>query len=224
MNRDDDPHRLTEADRESETRFGPRPVPKGHRTASPYPHRHIPSSRVIPSAPMSPDGKRPYPAPALSSKVMVWGGVALGVAGITAGALLAARRLAGAIADDPAPRGPVAPLTAHARPQPPRQTAAEVGGPRPAAAPRTNMARDLTRTANDLSNSLNGVAQALVEAFDGFRRVASQANDTISEFSRTADQLRGLMRGAVPPRHPDAASPPDAPVQRHDDDLRRHRL
>ena len=46
----------TDADITSETRFGPRPVPKGHRRpAGPQDYRRIP-----PSGDVSPDGKRAY--------------------------------------------------------------------------------------------------------------------------------------------------------------------
>lgn len=222
---DDDIHNLTEADRTSETRFGPRPVPKGHKTASPYPHRPMRSSRVIPSAPMSPDGREAYPAPALSTKMIVWGGVALGVAGLTAGALLAARRLAG---DDEPPavqearrdRKP-APRFADPRDdegerigrrEPVREDNLQAVKPRAEAAgcrkpTRRNVARELTDTANDLSGSLNGVAQSLVSAFIGFRSVASQANGIVSEFLETADQLRRLTDRARPPASDEAPAP-----------------
>lgn len=97
---DDNDHDLTEADRDSETRFGPRKVPEGHRTASPYPHRPMRSSRVIPSGRVSPDGREPWPMPSTTAKVVVWGGIALGVAGLTAGAIMATRKIAGMIADE----------------------------------------------------------------------------------------------------------------------------
>lgn len=100
---DDDIHNLTEADRQSETRFGPRPVPEGHKTASPYPHRPMRSSKVIPSGRLGPDGK-PWPEPSLTAKLLVWGGVAVGVAGATAAAVIATRKIADMISDDSGPR------------------------------------------------------------------------------------------------------------------------
>lgn len=188
--------RLTEADRTSETRFGPRPVPEGHRTASPYPHRPMRSSRIIPSAPMSPDGRRGYPAPSLSARIILWGGVALGVAGVTAGAVLATRKLAGAIADAPARPAPAARAgMAAANPQTPPVARQPVAGTSPRA-PRGNVARELTATANDLSTSLDGVARSLVGAFMGFRQVASHANHILREFSDTADQVRSFLKPA----------------------------
>lgn len=216
MSHDKDPHHLTEADRDSETRFGTRRVPDGHRTGSPYPHRHIKSSRIIPSAPVSPDGRSAYPRPALSSKIIVWGGVALGVAGLTTATLLAARKISDVISDDPQP------MPRAAR-QPPAEAAVAPPpkSPKSLQAPRGNIAQDMTRTANDLSSSLNGVAQTLLGAFSGFQRVASQANEIMSEFSHAADQLRAMTGRAAEP----SASPPgDAPAPQRPDDARRHRL
>ncbi|WCR12225.1 hypothetical protein JHW45_07855 [Paracoccus stylophorae] len=227
---DDDIHNLTEADRTSHTRFGPRPVPKGHKTASPYPHRPMRSSRIIPSAPMSPDGREAYPAPGLSAKIIVWGGVALGVAGLTAGGLMAARKLAGSDDEDRTRRHDyrrrdtaLAPqfaeldeddqerlrrrVRARARDEDRRAAKMRAGAAGRRSASQGNIARELTDTANDLSGSLNNVAQSLVAAFHGFRSVAAQANGIVSEFVATADQLRNLMdRGR--PSEPDAASPP----------------
>lgn len=133
------------------------------------------------------------PAPLLSARLIVWGGVALGVAGVTAGTLLATRKLADAIADDASPRHPAAARPASARTR-----------------PRGNVAQDLTRTADDLSASLIGVAQALLSAFTAFRQVAAQANGMVREFSETADQVRNVMHGSGP--HEAGAAPgPRAP-------------
>lgn len=223
MTSDDDTPHMTEADRVSQTRFGPRPVPKGHTAAGSSPHRPMRSSRVIPSAPLSPDGRRPYPTPALLSKVIVWGGVALGVAGVTAGTLLATRKLAGAIADD-RPDRPVPPTLA-VKPAATQPRDMSTAGLHPKATssarravPQRNIARDLTDTANDLSASLNGVAQSLIGAFDGFQRVATQARGIMAEFSLAADQVRSVMGSS--PAHPR----PEAPPMREDDENRRHGL
>ncbi|MCF3973897.1 hypothetical protein [Paracoccus salsus] len=243
---DDDIHNLTEADRTSQTRFGPRPVPKGHKTASPYPHKPMRASRVIPSAPMSPDGRHAYPAPSLSSKIIVWGGVALGVAGLTAGALMAARKLSDSGSEDrPRPHRRATKQRTHApafagmtpdeqeavrrrvRDQARRDsresaqaraTAAERRAP-----PRGNLAHELTDTANDLSRSLNGVAQSLVAAFQGFRSVAAQAKAIVSEFAEAAESVRSALRDG----HDDGRPAADQPARRGDDDpdeRRRHNL
>lgn len=93
---DDDNRPETEADHTSQTRFGPRPVPPGH---------HVPqgvarSRRVIPSGRVSPGGSQGYPAPSTAAKIAVWGGIGLGVAGGTAAAVLAVRKIAEALSDD----------------------------------------------------------------------------------------------------------------------------
>lgn len=224
--RDDDVHGLTEADRTSRTRFGPRPVPKGHKTASPYPHRPMRSSRVIPSAPMSLDGRAAYPAPSLASRMIVWGGVAVGVAGLTAGAVLAARRIAGT--DKPSKaelmrqqrmQPAVAPRFAEmdeveqermrqrvrARARDDQKIAARQRAK--AAQSRGNIAQDLTDTADNLSDSLDGVVSSLIGAFHGFRSVAGQASGIVGDFAAAADQISGLLRRDRPNDPRDAAAP-----------------
>lgn len=211
----DDDRPLTDADRTSETRFGPRPVPPGHR----YPQ----SRRVIPSGPVSPDGRSAYPTPSLGAKIAVWGGVALGVAGGTAAAVFAARKIAGAIADDPHPKsarhGSQAPRFAQMDPEEREAMRRRVRAqdhedrkeiarlradasqnrqpPRPAKprAPKRNFVEDLIQTSTKLSESLEGVVKSVTIAMDGFRSVARQATEVISEFAETADQLRTVLRG-----------------------------
>lgn len=104
----DRPITRTDADTESETRFGPRPVPEGHRRpAGPSEWRRIP-----PSGEVSPDGSRSYPRPSRSAKWLVWGGTALAAAAATAGTVYAARHIAGLISGDdrdPPRRRPDAP-------------------------------------------------------------------------------------------------------------------
>ncbi|MDN5568078.1 MAG: hypothetical protein L0G27_04915 [Paracoccus sp. (in: a-proteobacteria)] len=218
MRRPHEPHpELTEADRTSQTRFGPRPVPKGHKTPSPYPHRAMRSSKVPPSGRVSPDGKHIWPEPSLSAKIIVWGGMALGVAGITAATAIAARRLVGH--DDPMP--PRLPAPAPAAPRfaqldedereamrrrvraQAREDSAQKARLRSRAGQgreKANFAKDLTRTANDLTNGLNGVAQSLVTAFDSFRGVSRQATTIVGDFVAAADQLKSLVNGAPGPK------------------------
>ncbi|MDP5307810.1 hypothetical protein [Paracoccus spongiarum] len=218
MSREEDILPLTEADRVSQTRFGPRSVPKGHRPGSQ--HGPMRASRVIADAPMSPDGRRPYPTPSTASKVIVWGGVALGVAGVTAAALMAARKLAADTPDRPHERP--GPTVRQGAPRPARP--ADTVHVRPAAAPVAasrktgNLARDLTDTASELSASLNGVAQSLVSAFDGFSRVARQSSGLVREFAQAADQIRTVMGRA------DAARGTATPRPQDRDEKRRHNL
>ena len=240
----DDDRPLTEADVTSHTRFGPRPVPKGHRTSSRFPRPATKSSRIIPTAPMSPDGRSAYPTPSLSTKIVVWGGVALGVAGATAGAITAARKIAGMIESDPPKSRPrsirnetaLAPrftdrdeeereaIRRRARQQA-REDSEEVARLRAEAARRRNppkrgnVAKDLTRTATDLSSGLEGVARSLSSAFDAFRGVASQASGIVAEFALAADAVRNALHGDGK-----TATKPDASVPRGDDASRPHRL
>lgn len=204
-----DPHSpLTEADRDSETRFGTRPVPEGHRTASPYPHRKMVSSAIPPSGKVSPDGRRIWPEPSLAAKIIVWGGIAAGVAGVTAAAAIAARKLAGHDRPhDTLPRQTIAPRFAaideDEREEMRRRVRAQAREDSRAAAKLRagasrrrsgggNAARNLTATANDLSGGLNGVVQSVLGAFDAFQRVAGQARGILGEFTAAADQIRSM--------------------------------
>lgn len=200
MNDHDQNTPRTEADRTSQTRFGPRPVPKDHLVGG---HR-------------AQTGR--HPQPSLSTKLIVWGGVALAVAGGTAGALMATRKIANLIADEPAPHP--SRLTVAPAPRPrsePHPTPAPAPRARPASEPPRNIARELTQTAQHLSGSLNGVAGSLLQAFEGFRRVAAEANGIVSEFARTADQVRTVMRGLD-------RTPTQPPQARPARETRTHRL
>ncbi|MGZ3215899.1 hypothetical protein [Paracoccus sp. T5] len=242
--RPQDPHPdQTDADRTSQTRFGPRPVPEGHHPASQSAHRKMVSSRIPPSGHVSPDGRRAWPTPTLTSKAIVWGGVALGIAGLTAATAIAARKLVGADEPERAPRrrgpAPVAPRFAELdesereamrrrvreQAREDSQTKAllrvEASRSRPR---RGNFAQDLTKTANELSEGLNGVAQSLTTAFNAFRGVSQQANAIVGDFVTAADQLRAVIGGgsdgpATPPAKP-APGNPETPQDR----IRTHRL
>ena len=61
---------------------------RGEAPNSPYESRRIP-----PSGDVSPDGQRIWPRPSLAAKVLVWGGTGIAAAALTAGTILAARRL-----------------------------------------------------------------------------------------------------------------------------------
>lgn len=232
---DDDNHHLTEADRECDTRFGPRPVPEGH----------IPSNRarrISRGNALSPRDTT------LSTKLIVWAGVTLGVAGLTAGSLMAARKISDMTAGD-RPKPPLreyygdrmssmaprfADLDEEERENMRRRVRAQArDDAREAARLRAeagrqrsrqqhgsgNFARDLTRTADDLSGSIEGVANALVKAFTSFRGVASQAAGIMSDFVQSADHIRSVLGGDKP-----AASSPRAKNPPDDDSDRLHRL
>lgn len=247
MRRPHDPHAdQTEADHTSQTRFGPRPVPKGHHPAGQSRHRKMESSKIPPSGRVSPDGRHVWPTPTLTARAIVWGGVALGIAGLTAATAITARKLIGT--DDPDGRSlqrgatPVAPRFAdldeddrEAMRRRVREQAredsrtkallrAEAGRSRPR---RGNFAQDLTQTANELSQGLNGVAQSLTTAFNAFRGVSQQANGIVDDFVVAADKLRAVVASgisaepAAPHQAPDAASDGHRPTG---DRIRTHRL
>lgn len=237
INDDDRPQ--TEADHTSETRFGPRPVPEGHRVprGAPQPRRVIPSGS--PS-----DGRSAYPHPSTGAKIAVWGGIGLGVAGGTAAAVLAIRKIAEALSDDPRPlsstRHHAAPSSAprfarldedereamrrrvRAQDREDREEIArlraEATQARSSAAPRikrkkANFAESLIDTSTRLSQSLEGVAKSMALAVESFRGVATQATGIVQEFAGTAEQLRAALRGE-----------PVSDVRRSKDDERTHRL
>lgn len=226
----DDNRPLTEADRTTETRFGPRPVPPGHQ----MPH----SRRVIPSGRVSPDGRSSYPSPATGTKIAVWGGIALGVAGGTAAAVFAIRKIAEALSDDSPsshhrPRRPVPQFAklddderdamrsrVHDQERHDSREVArlrqEASRRRPSSqrkAKKGNFAESLIETSTKLSESLEGVAKSMAMAVESFRGVAGQATGIVQEFAGAADQLRSALRGENP-----SAS------RRSDDDERAHRL
>lgn len=196
---DTHPH-LTEADRDSQTRFGTRRVPEGHRTASPYPHRKMVSSRIPPSGEVSPDGRHVWPRPSLAARIIVWGGVAAGVAGLTAAGVAVGRAIAGN--DRPAERDRVAPRFAQIdedeREAMRRRVRAQARADAEAAArlrakasrSRGTPAQRLTETANEVSTGLNAVVGSVLSAFEAFNTVAGQARGVVEQFTRTADQIR----------------------------------
>lgn len=229
MQHDDDIHDMTEADRTSQTRFGPRPVPKGHRTASPYPHKPMKSSRIPPSGPVSPDGRSVWPIPSLAARIVVWGGVAAAAAAVSAGLVIATRKLT---EDRPrhadaAPRRKSAGLAPRfadldddereemrrrARAQA-RADQRRAAGLRAKASRGRDAASSLTERATGLSASLNGVTDSLLSAFNGFRSVATQAGEIVAEFGAAAELVRNILQ----PR------PPREDARPQEDD-RTHRL
>lgn len=215
--RPNDPHaEANEAVRTSQTRFGPRPVPTGDRTSGDDPYGTPVSSRIPPSGRVSPDGRHAWPEPSMAAKVIVWGGVALGVAGLTAAATMTARRLAGTDQPHARKQGPIhaprfAEMDEDERDEVRRRVRIQaLEDDREAARLRAeaalkrqrrgNVAQDLTRTATELSASLNGVARSISEAFESFRGVSRQANSILADFVVAADQLKAILNASPGPR------------------------
>jgi len=221
----------TEADEVSETRFGPRPVPEGHRHPSGSPEsRHIP-----PHGDVSPDGRHAYPRPSALAKWVVWGGTGLAAAALTAGTVYAARHIADMISghDDGKPRRRRAPPPQRREdaPQPRMGFAApadRMADPAPAPRPRASRASlmdEIEANTASLSHSVEDVMRTVTTAVEGFRGVAGQASAIVREFADAADLVRDIIDRRPPDRGPAAqtgADPDDAGPADHDP--RSHRL
>lgn len=232
----------TEADTETDTRFGPRPVPEGHRR----PSGPAESRRIPPHGDVSPDGGRVWPRPSTTAKWLVWGGTALGAAALTAGTVIAARHLLGLSDDDDRsaqPRSRVAPRFAELSPQEreamrerararesqdarraARLRAEALHNAAPDARPRRRqpgLLQEVEANTASMSNGVDNVMRSLGAAMTGFRTVAAQAGAIMREFGDAADLVRGIMGrggdqpGAAAPRC--RGAPPAPPRQRRPD-------
>lgn len=229
----DRPITRTDADIETETRFGPRPVPEGHRRpAGPSEYRRIP-----PSGEVSPDGSRSYPRPSRSAKWLVWGGTALAAAAATAGTVYAARQIADLISgghDEPPRRRQPEPLRFSSPPRvqeqppsrrPPVQSAHDrfEDEPRPRAQPRPERPRqapqrrpslmqEIQSNTTSLGENVDSVMRTLSSAVAGFRGVAGQAGSIIREFSDAAALVRSIIDAKPSPRQDFADVRPQRPA------------
>ena len=204
------PH--TEADRTSQTRFGPRPVPKGH---IPHGQRHE-SRRVIPHGDVSPDGKRAWPRPSLTARLIVWGGTGIAVAAATAGTVLAMRHVADLVAGEP---GPKPHRRKDPQPIPPRPQPVPRRKP-----PQPHLMDEIEENTRRLTGTVDGVVGSLGSAVAGFRSVASQAASIAREFGDTAELVRGLLNHRTETRQPEPRHRDDAPDTPGADTDRFHRL
>lgn len=206
-------------------------VQDGHPDAEPSRYA---AQRVIPHGPVSPDGRRAYPQPSLSAKILVWGGIGIAAAAATAGTVLAARKLADLVTgDEPAPRRLPAPsrpadsrrededrpreLSGSPRASDPRPADARTAQPF-AAAPRRRRKpvpakQSFGDQVGDIARSINSVIGAVTAASVAFRSVAAQAPAIMNEFSRAAGQARDFV-SAFMPRD---ANVPGAAPHRHPD-------
>jgi hypothetical protein len=215
------------------------------------------SSRIPPSEP-GPygDAARAAGRPrrqTLTGKVIYYGGAGVLAAAATAAVVLAARKLTER-GDEPVadgPRGPqLAPRFAEldedereeirrrareqARADRNRAARLRAKAARARVAPRRNIARDVTETADNLSGSIHGVIGALTSALSGFRQVAGQAGGIMRDFSDAADTVRSLLdrpedrRDTHPADRPerrapqDETAPRDNTVRVEDEDRRSH--
>ncbi|AXC49103.1 hypothetical protein DRW48_04860 [Paracoccus suum] len=72
-------------------------IDRSQETYEPSPH---PSRRTPPSGKVTPNGKRAYPRPSQSAKLLIWGGMGVAAAALTAGTILGVRAVVDAIAGD----------------------------------------------------------------------------------------------------------------------------
>lgn len=212
MNEDENERDLTEAEVTSQTRFGPRPPPKGQvRHRFPLESRHIP-----PSGDVSPDGSRPWPQPSNTSRVLVWGGIAIAAAALTAGAVIAGRQVGSMIAGDDSPRpatgrdhqrelaeaaarGRAEGAEALRREAARRRAAAKAGEARMKSETRRvqrrakGLVEDIAENTHRLNSSVGSLFSSLGAAMTGFRSVAGQSSSILREFSETAQTIRAFL-------------------------------
>lgn len=189
------------------------PVDRSQETyrAAPYESRRVP-----PSGKVSPDGRSAYPAPSTGAKIVTLGGAAIAAAALTAGGVLAVRKIADMVsgndrldrrADDAAERArervyddargqprakPRASGHDHAAPASSRTDRAPA--PRRAPPPRRqNFVEDVEQTAQRLNGGILGVIGSIGAAITGFRTVAAQAEGVVREFHATADSIRHFL-------------------------------
>ncbi|MDS9467748.1 hypothetical protein RGQ15_09235 [Paracoccus sp. MBLB3053] len=199
----DDPERgeanLTDADVTSETRFGPRPVPKGHRPA----RDRLESRRIPPHGEVSPDGSRAYPRPSRLAKWMVLGGTGIAAAALTAGTVLAARQLSDMLGGDGrAKRRPQWPYRPDDAPTP-RMHLSEPAEPEPTSQkstsrpgrkrPRASLMDEIEANTATLTHSVDNVMRTVTSAVAGFRAVAAQSSEIVREFGDAADLVRDIL-------------------------------
>ncbi len=76
------------------------PVDRRQETYRPSPYA---SQVTPPHGRVTPDGKRAYPHPSLTARVLVWGGMAVAAAAVTAGSVLAVNKVVDLVAGDDEP-------------------------------------------------------------------------------------------------------------------------
>lgn len=167
-------------------------APRGPR--APLESRHIP-----PHGDVSPDGRRAYPRPSPLARWIVWGGTGLAAAAVTAGAVIAARRLVDAVAParpDPPPRRPEASFG-------PRRDAVDATAPR--ASQRPGLMQEIETNTAALAGSIDEVMRSVALAATGLRGVVSDAHAILREFGDAAELLRGGARRPADPSAPDTS-------------------
>lgn len=175
------------------------PHDRAHASAAPRPGGPDESRRVPPHGPVSPDGRQAWPQPSQTARVVVYGGVVLAAAGLTAATVLLGRKLMGS--DEPAPPPP-----APARMATPAQYAAQPA-PQPAS-PRRRRRNPVLRLA-ELTRAVQDATSFIGMALTGFRSVAEQAQGLGDQFRSVAEAWHAGPQDSKPaPGHPDLRAEP----------------
>lgn len=174
------------------------------RPAGPDESRAIP-----PRSPVSPGGNTTWPRPSLAARIMVYGGVALGVAGVTAAAVSlihGSRR-----SDDRRPAMPAP--AAGGNPREPASSFALPPLPRSRRKKPPLHLGDITRSVDDASRFLSA-------ALTGLRSVTDHAQGLYGRYRDLADTFQPATE---PPPNREGAAGPRAPF-RDASERRTHRL
>lgn len=191
-------------------------VDRSDETYEPSPFE---ARRTVPSGRVSPDGKRAWPRPSLTSKILVYGGMGIVAAAATAGAVLGVRAIVHGIAgSDEDDAVEAARQRARARRSAPRGSQF---GPRPSPASRfagsapadddrraereraerartERMRREAARrhAASSLLGSdsvIDGVSETVASVTGGVRDVLATVTAAIEGFRAVAAQASGVM-------------------------------
>lgn len=217
------------SDETSQTRFGPRPAPEGHRPTGP----DLGVRRVLPHGDVSRDGLSRAPNPSLTAKVLTYGGAGILAAAATAGVILVGRKVMDALSPDDEPvrrRPPAHRPSGIAMPSDRDEVEASLRRAERARAAKMRSRpeprrRDRQDDGPGLARTVITLLGALPAAIEGFRAVAGQADTIMREFSDTAGSVRSFMdrdgkRDSVQAK---PAPEDDAPAP-HPDPERIHRL
>ncbi|AGT07831.1 hypothetical protein JCM7686_0722 [Paracoccus aminophilus JCM 7686] len=175
---------LSDTGEDREPRLGSRPAQdEPFAFGSPYESRRIP-----PSGDVSPDGSRIWPQPSTTSKLLVWGGMGIAAAALTAGAVIAGRHVGEMIRgeDKPQPRAP--------RPNPARPDEVRMATLAPRYAELSPAERDALRNRNrqrEYEEELR-IARARAEAAE--RALEAERGRPRPSRRRRADFMREVER------------------------------
>ena len=126
------------------------------------------SRAIPPHGPVSPDGSAPWPRPSPAARAVVYGGVALAVAGLTLGTVMLGRKL----------------LASDKPPAPARLAEAP-----PLTAPRPTPRRHASGIA-DLSNSIRDASALFGTVLAATRTLADHSGELNDQFRKVSDLWR----------------------------------